>query len=507
MLLAPRKDPVFTNLEYQLNLRDIFLNRSLPQGLAQQLAEALRQRILMQQLAAGSQLPASRQLAVDLKISRNTVNTALDQLRAQGYLQSRTGSGVFVCDHLPQKDLALNREYQRNLQHWPPTSSYGRKLQELAQSSDATDVNANLPFTLGLPDTRAFPHKIWQQLLRRHSDRRSLMGYHCPQGYLPLRETLATYLNSSRGLRCAASQIIITQGAQQALTLAAQVLLNPGDTALIEEPGYLGARKAFASAGARLHPLTLGTNGLDTANLTSPPLVPGADRPASILYCTPTHQYPMGGILPAADRLALLDWAEQQQCWILEDDYDSEFHYYSQPIAAIAGMAEQTPVIYMGSFSKTLMPGVRVGYLVVPKHLAGAFSQAKDFNSGETPLLTQAVVADFVEEGHFVRHLRRMRHLYQQKWEHMRELSEQYLTGLMTPIARSAGMHLALAFTDQTRDDKQLSREFTQKGYGNAPLSAYYHLEAQQKGLVLGFANTTTQERTAGIKALAELLT
>ena len=483
-----------------MDLRNIELKRQDRAPLSQQLALSLRLKILNGQLEAGLRLPASRALAQDLSVSRNTVNSAFEQLRAEGYLTSRSGSGFFINTELPQQDTPIETASAKALSEWPPLSNYGEQLQSFAANFNAAaPAHSSLPFTLGLPDLREFPVKIWQQLLRRHSDRSALMGYHCQQGYQPLRRALASYLNSSRGLRCSPEQIVITQGAQQALALCAQLLINPGDTALVEEPGYCGARKAFASSGAALETATLGTNGIDVAALPNS----GNHR---LLYTTPTHQYPMGGILPASERLQLLEWAERNRCWIVEDDYDSEFHYYTKPIAAIAGMAEQTPVIYMGSFSKTLMPSLRLGYLVLPEHLVGAFAEAKAFSSGESPLLTQAAVADFIEEGHFVRHLRRMRKLYQQKWEHMRELCDEHLHGLMTPIAQSAGMHLALVFNDQSLDDKALSQEFAKLGFGSSPLSSYYHLEALQKGLALGFANTSAREREEGIKKLALLI-
>lgn len=508
-----------------MDLRSIELDRDSSLSLAEQLFEALRQRILSQQLPTGSRLPASRRLAEDLSVSRNTVNNAFEQLKAQGYLQSRTGSGVFVSDQLPQKDQSLeqlNRDNSSaasfesslevsgvNSHKWPEISDYGQKLLAFGQEHQPNQINGNLPFTLGLPDVRKFPIKTWQQLLRRHSDRKVLMGYHGYQGYLPLRQALAIYLNSHRGLRCHSEQIIITQGAQQALALAAQILINPGQKALVEEPGYCGARKAFASNGAELCPVPLADTGLDIQALEKTEF-----DSASLLYCTPTHQYPLGGILSAAQRLQLLHWAQRNSCWILEDDYDSEFHYFSKPVAAMAGMAAQTPVIYMGSFSKTLLPGIRLGYLVVPKHLVGAFVEAKAFSSGETPLLIQAAAADFISEGHFVRHLRKMRKLYQDKWLHMQSLCEQYLQGLMEPIAQSAGMHIALEFTPELKqnlkdkgvDDRELNRQLEVKGFGSSPLSSYYHGHPDKTGLALGFANTNEQEREEGILTLRGLI-
>ncbi len=508
----------------QVNLQDLHLLRDSQLPMSQQLARQLSQWIISGRLPAGTRLPASRVMAQDLKISRNTVNGAMEQLQAQGYLTSKTGSGVYVSDDLPQKDMPLlggdgqdassaniASTHNETANSYPPLSQYGQHLQQ----RDFQDRASNLPFTPGLPDLQAFPYKIWQTLVRRHSDRVALAGYNGNQGYQPLRESLSQYLCTSRGLRCEPDQIVITQGAQEGLALCTQLLLNRGDHVLHEEPGYMGARKAFTAIGATINPLIMGKQGIDVASLPQ-------HTQARLLYTTPTHQYPMGGILPASDRLKLLNWANKQGVWILEDDYDSEFHFYSNPIAAMQGMTDQSPVIYLGSFSKTLQPGLRLGYLVVPKPLVKAFVQAKSFISGEAPLLTQAVVSDFIEEGHFIRHLRRMRLNYQKKWEHLQQLCEQHLSGLMTPVAQSAGMHLVLESTDIHLDDVQLHNQFFQLGFGSSPLSFYYLNKelnkelnkglnkelatTKKRGLVLGFSNTTTQERENGIKILKKLL-
>ncbi|CAM3784891.1 PLP-dependent aminotransferase family protein [Parendozoicomonas haliclonae] len=484
-----------------LEYRDIHIERETSgnsPSLSQQLAQALRRKIMNGQLSAGRRLSSSRALASDLSLSRNTVNSAFEQLKAEGYLDSLPGSGFFVSRRLPTGDTPPESAISHSVEEWPQLSRYGQTLQKAADKYAARD-KANLPFTVGLPDLRAFPFRLWQQLYRRHSDRLVLGGYHSPQGYWPLQQALAEYLNASRGLRCRPEQIVITQGAQQALALCAQLLIEPGEAALIEEPGYRGAQRAFLSAGARLETVVMGKHGVAVDQLPET----GQHR---LLYCTPTHQYPLGGILPAHERLQLLQWAEQQKCWIVEDDYDSEFHYYGQPVAALAGMAEKTPVIYMGSFSKTVLPGLRLGYLVVPEHLVDAFVAAKAAGSGESPILSQAVLADFIGEGHFARHLRRSRRLYQQKWEHMRELCQQHLQGLMTPVVQSAGMHLAVSFDDQSLDDRVISQRFYQKGYGSSPLSSYYYGSEVRSGLTLGFAHTAEQEREEGIQTLAELL-
>jgi GntR family transcriptional regulator/MocR family aminotransferase len=478
-----------------VNLQDLVLDRTSSISLSQQLTLQLSQWMVSGRLAPGTRLPASRVLAQDLKLSRNTISTAIEQLRAQGYLTSQAGNGVFVSMDLPQKDKPLLHTAIQGLKKYPPLSNYGEQLQK----NNFKERSGQLPFTPGVPDLNAFPYKIWQTLLRRHSDRAVLGGYQSNQGYQPLRENLAQYLNSSRGLRCTPEQIIITQGAQQGLALCTQLLLNPGDQVLHEEPGYMGARKAFTAIGANINPLIMSPNGLDVSQLPS-------ETTAKLLYTTPTHQYPMGGILPASDRLQLLNWADKHRLWIIEDDYDSEFHFYTNPIAAMQGMSEQSPVIYLGSFSKTLQPGLRLGYLVVPKPLVSAFVQAKSFICGESPSLSQAVVSDFIEEGHFIRHLRRMRLNYQKKWEHMQSLCEQYLHNTMTPIAQSAGMHLVLESNDSKLDDVQLHQRFSQAGFGSSPLSYYYQGEVKRRGLVLGFSNTNEQERKKGIQALATLL-
>jgi GntR family transcriptional regulator/MocR family aminotransferase len=465
------------------------IDRSRP--LQPQLHSALLSRINEGLLPAGTRLPSSRRLADELGVSRNTVLIVIDQLKAEGYLESRPGSGVAVKSELPAGKVA--RVQWQSQEHLPPLSRVGQQW----SNYEAISHEQCLPFTVGVPDLKAFPDATWLRLQRRHQERMPLRGFQEDQGYQPLRESLTHYLKTSRGVICDADQIIITQGAQQALALCALVLLDEGDTVMLEEPGYRGARDAFKSRNAHFYAVGLGDNGIDVTALPQSP-------PGRLLYTTPTHQYPLGGILPAADRLRLLDWAARHRLWVIEDDYDSEFHFHAKPIAALQGMAEQTPVLYMGSFSKTLYPALRLGYLVVPKPLVPTLVAAKRALGGETPLLTQAVVADFIAEGHFIRHLRRMRQLYQCKWDHLRALVEDQLKGLATPVARSAGMHLALMIDCQS--DVELASEFRGAGFGSTPLSWYYASGKGRSGLVLGFANTSEAEREEGISVLRDLI-
>ncbi|MEH6473632.1 MAG: PLP-dependent aminotransferase family protein [Halopseudomonas sp.] len=481
-------------------LSDIELTADQP--LQSQLHRALASRISSGRLVPGMRLPSSRLLAQQLGVSRNTVTAVLDQLKAEGYIDSRSGSGVYVNQDLPGGLLRIGAT-AGSVQPLPTLSEYGATLQQMArwpqQPADLpSHQTAALPFTVGLPDLSQFPLKSWLKIQRRHQDRSVLMGYDNAYGYQPLRQALANYLRASRGVRCQPNQIIITHGAQQALSLCSLVLLNDGDRVMVENPGYQGAQEAFLASNAELVGLDVGPEGLDVNKLP-------ARTTARLMYTTPTHQYPLGGIMPAAQRLKLLDWAARNKLWIIEDDYDSEFHFHAKPIAALQGITEQTPVLYLGSFSKTLLPGLRLGYLVVPESLAPVFARAKRCMAGETAQLCQAVVADFIDEGHFGRHLRRMRQLYQQKWDHMAQLIEQHLAGRATAVVESAGMHLVLQI--DAIDDVALLKNFNAAGFGGGALSQYYLAGMPAKtGLVLGFANTNAVQREAGVLALQSLI-
>ncbi len=481
------------------HLSDLHLDRSeQAPALQDQLYQALSDRIFSGRLTPGDRLPASRRLASDLGIGRNTVLAVYDQLAAEGFLQQQARKGVFVHPNLP---LPKRPRTPWVLQPPRPVRPLPVKLPWLAGRENKGPMQPsmwnerNAPFTPGLPDMKAFPLPTWNRILHHHEGRRSLLGYDGHQGYLPLRQAIADYLRSARGVRCRPDQVIITQGAQQALSMVAALLLSEGDRVLVEDPGYRGARYALHTPGVTLQPIPLKEEVL---NLDALP-----DRTdAKLLYCTPTHQYPMGGILTVSQRLKLLNWALERNIWIIEDDYDSEFHFYQKPFAAMQGLMDPAPVMYMGSFSKTLFPALRLGYLVVPDSLIEGFNQLKRIQTGETPLLMQAVTTEFLEAGHFNRHLRRMRQLYQQKWEVLQDLCSRYLDGLYQPIAQSAGMHLVL---DRQTDDRLLSQRMAEAGYHPQALSEYGLTENPRRGLVVGFASATEAELRQGVEALARL--
>lgn len=462
-----------------------------PEPLQQQLYRQLSQRIIQQRYRPGSRLPSSRQLAADLGVSRNTVNAVYDQLKAEGFLRSRAGKGVFVHEDIEASRQAFeggapSRPIATDQAALPlPKTPSGR----VRRSAD----DANLPFNPGLPDLDAFPIRSWNRLLHHQESRSQLMGYSDIQGYPPLRRAIADYVRSARGVRCHQDQVIVTQGAQQGLALIADVFLQPGDRVLIEDPGYRGARYALGRHGNPLVPVPLRKEVLDVGALAD-------TGPARLLYCTPTHQYPMGGILDIAQRMALVQWAQRNRTWIIEDDYDSEFHFYNKPFAAIQGLFEHAPVLYLGSFSKSLLPALRVGYLIVPEALVDHFVWAKRISGGETPLLSQAVIAEFIDSGQFTRHLRRMRQLYRDKWTHFQALVHDRLGHLVTPVAESAGMHLVL---EGTFDDMAVSQWLKSRGFGSAPLSDHFLRSADRQGLVMGFANASEAQMETCVDTLA----
>lgn len=470
---------------------DIALDPGAP--LQSQLYEAIVERILSGRYRPGQRLPASRTIAGRLALSRNTVNAVLEQLRAEGFLYSRRGAGWFIHRELPPgRPEPVSRRPAAS--QWPPVhlSAYGKALATAGLRRPEID----LPLTPGIPDLDAFPLKAWNRLLHHHESRRSTLGFDGFQGLRYLREVLADYLRASRGVQCRPEQIVITQGAQQAVVLAAQVLLDRGAAVFTEDPGYGGARRAFAGVNARLLPVPVGAQGLQVDQLPEHP-------PARLLYCTPTHQYPMGGIMPVSQRLQLLAWARRNQVWLLEDDYDSEFHFYQKPIPAMQGLEDKAPVIYVSSFSKVIFPSLRLGYLVAPEPLVDVLIRAKGYAGGESPQLLQYVVAEFIEQGLFARHLRRMRQLYQEKWEYCMENWRQYLQGRLAPVAESAGMHLVL---QGACDDQRAQQAMRVEGYGLTALSGYYADKVRSTGFVVGYANASPAEMTGGFRALARAL-
>lgn len=449
------------------------------QGLARQLYQALRERILDGRLAGSTRLPASRDLAALLGISRNTVTRAFDQLYAEGYVEGRVGDGTYVAD------LASERPAPQPLASGPAPSVALQRLQQHHLPLPVT--GAPRAFRIGVPAFDLFPFETWARLQARFWRKPSAarLGYGDPAGDPALRELVAAYLRSSRGLNCDPAQIVITCGAQQAISLCAQLLVQPGERVAIENPGYRAAGHAFAVAGAELCGVPVDGDGLDTAALA-------AVEDCRLAYVTPSHQYPTGVTLSLARRLELLEWAEQRDGWIIEDDYDGEYRYSGTPLTPLAALDRQGRVLYVGTFCKIAFPALRLGYLVLPPPLAEAFARRRAVDMRHSEVGTQAVMAEFIAAGHFQRHVRRMRQAARARLEALVRDWPEAIPGC-SPLPRvEAGLHLCIRVDNLARE-RELLAAARAAGVEMNGLSDYWLEHSaepvdERAGLVLGFA-------------------
>ena len=467
----------------------VLIDRERQTPLWQQLYEALRSAVLNGRLAPGTRLSPTRAMAKELGVGRNTVNNAYDQLIAEGYLEARQGAGTFVSEQLPEALLRVRagrergeRSEEADEEARPPRlSSYGDNLRSV-QLAPGEDAGVPVPFRPGIPALDMFPQTLWRKLQDRRwrTLTQDFLAYGATAGYRPLREALADYLGPARGVRCTAEQILITVGTQQAITIASRVLLDPGDTAWIEEPGYVSARNVLAANGARLAPVPVDDEGIDVE--AGQRLAPKA----RLAYVSPSHQYPTGALMSLARRLVLLEWARRNDMWIIEDDYDSEYRYAGHPIASLQGLDDGERVIYVGSFSKVLFPSLRLGYMVAPPSLVDLFTKARLTLDHSSPLINQAVAADFIVEDHFARHIRQMRTVYAERQDALIEASQTLLADVLTVDAKPAGLH-AVAWLAEGLDSAEVSKRFAEAGVETPPLSGYAIGPFSREGLVLGY--------------------
>ncbi len=469
------------------------LERDGREPLHRQLYGQLRDHILAGRLPAGARLPASRSLAEELGCSRNTVTGAFDQLLSEGYLEGRVGAGTYVSRELPEGLLTAAPAAPAPGGARPsPARRLSRRGQRLgAAAREPLDPAVGPAFAMANPDTEHFPFDVWGRLLGRVWRRPppALLRGGDPGGLPSLRAAIAGHLRAVRGLDCGAGQVLVTAGGQQALDLATRVLLDPGDAAWIEEPGYAGLRAALAAAGARAVAVPVDAEGLSVAEGRR--LAPEA-RLAAV---APSHQYPLGVTMSLARRLELLDWAGSQGAWILEDDYDSEYRYAGRPLTALQGLeaarAGERQVIYVGSFSKVLFPSLRIGYLVAPPDLAEDFLRARRALDDHPSSIVQPALAAFIEEGHFAAHVRRMRRLYAGRQAALLAAGARHLGGLLSLAPDPAGMHLVGAFEPALAarlGDVEAAHRAAAAGVSVRPLSAFYAGPARRRGLLLGYA-------------------
>jgi GntR family transcriptional regulator/MocR family aminotransferase len=472
-----------------------------PESLQFQIYEHIRRAILGGSLAPGTRLPSSRALAADLGLSRITTVLAFEHLAAEGYVTSRTGTGTFVSRELPET-LARTpvRSDPRGLQH-PPLSRRGLTLSQVPPIVTKLG-GAPRAFRIGTPALDRFPFQIWNRLVSRHMRRLTArqLDYGDPAGLHALRSAIADYVSRARGTSCTADQVIVVAGAQQALGLITRLLLDPGDVAWMEEPGYPGARSALLAAGARIQPVRVDAQGLDVEY--------GEQRSnrARLVITTPSHQFPLGVPMSLPRRLALLGWARAADAWIVEDDYDSEFRYGERPIPCLHGLDTDGRVIYVGSFSKTLFPALRLGYLIVPPDLHATLQQARVSSDLQPQGVLQAVVADLMNDGHFERHLRRMNTEYRARLGALAAGVARYCGGALELRPVVTGLH-AVADLKQA-DATRVFDEALARGVETMPLAAYYsdRRSSRANGLMLGFGSVSPRLVTEGVKRLAEAI-
>ncbi len=481
---------------------EIRLDATLPVPLYKQLYERLRGAILAGQLERGVRLPSTRTLASELGVARMTTALAYQQLLLEGYLESRVGQGTVVARSLPATLFNAQKESKREKRtdegQTSPIhlASCLRELQDMPWPTRPEGQTGGT-FSGGEPGLELFPYEIWARLIARRARQslRAFAHYQPPAGYFPLREAIAAQIGVTRGVRCTPEQIIMTAGSQGALDLAVRTLLSPGEAAWLENPGYFGARGALLATGARLVPVPVDEQGI---------LVEiGRERceSARLVSTTPSHQFPTGVTMSLSRRMLLLDWAREAGAWILEDDYDSEYRFSGRPLEALQGLDRDGRVLYIGTFSKVLFPALRLGYLVAPTILLEPLLLMRRSLDMHLPMLEQMALFDFLHEGHYARHLRRMRYHYQKRRDLLYRELQAHLGDLLEVHASEVGMHL-VGWLPPGKDDRRAAQLAAQVGIQVLPVSTYSLEPLSRGGLVFGYAGTDEEAIPHGVKRL-----
>jgi len=477
-------------------LNMIRIDRRLRESLQMQLYRQIRLSIISGALRAGVRLPSTRDLTLQLGISRNTIVYAFDRLVAEGYLEGRRGSGIYVAQlHLASPPSIT--ESNGKAPGRPIASARLAGLSEVAISPSYGGSKVR-PFRPCQPALDWFPLRNWNRArssaLRLHAG--EVMGEVDEGGLSRLRRALAVYLRDSRGVHCEAEQIVITAGTQEALSLIAELLIEDDDHVWIEDPGYLGARAVFSRSGAKLVPVSV-----DEAGITIPIL----KRKPRLIYTTPSRQFPRGVTMSLSRRLALLEFARNSSgVWIIEDDYDSEFRYVGRPTPSLQGLDSYGCVIYLGSFSKVLFPSLRLGYAVLPSHLVDLFRKLKEIGSGSVSAVDQATAAVFIEQGFFATHVRRMRSLYRERRDSFLHEAKKHLSGVIGFSPIDAGMD-AVGLLRSGASDVDFSARFRAAGIDAPPLSVY-SLRPCEPGLVFGFTAFSPAQIRFAMQSLSILV-
>lgn len=469
---------------------------------------ALRSEILEGRLRPGTRLPATRDLASQYKLSRGTIVTAFEELKAEGYVEGSVGSGTYVSKVLPEDLLEVRQAARKDVaakQQRRRLTDYGRLVQPFPNFPD----RATRAFRANLPAVDMFPVTLWAQLTNRRLRRTSvgLLTGADAKGYLPLREAIAHYVTTSRGAVCTAEQVVVVSGVQEALDLSTRLLLNPGDKVCMEDPGYFGATKIFDAMRAKISPLAVDREGMK---------LPGErHRGARLVYTTPAHQAPLGMTMSLPRRLALLEWARKTGTLIFEDDYDGEYRYSGRPVPVLQGLDQNGVVLLAGSFSKVMFPSLRLGYIVVPADMVDRFAAAKSLICRHSALMEQTVLCDFIEQGHLGRHLRRMREIYSERLGVLLDNGRKKLDGLLEISEIEAGLQ-TVGWLRSGIDGREAAKAAWKRGLEVISIRGFYSRGEQERlravkvterdGLQLGFAAIDEREIERGVEELARVL-
>ncbi len=477
------------------------LDRASGVPLHKQIYDGYCSAILLGALRPGQQITSSRAFAAELRVSRFPVLNAYAQLLAEGYFESRTGAGTFVSASLPEQLMSVPRTATVPAGAPSGPRPVARRAFLVPSFSPSTTLPGWGAFGVHQPAFDQFPFPIWSSLVAKHSHSPQANAIHHvdPQGSLRFREEIAAYLRTARGVKCDPGQIMVVSGSQQALDITARVLFDPGNRVWVEEPGYPLERSVLTAAGCELCPVPVDHEGMEVEA--------GMERyrKARAAFVTPSHQYPLGSTMSASRRLQLLNWAQSSGAWIIEDDYDSEYRFESQPVASLQGLDANSRVIYIGTFSKVLFASLRIGYIVIPPDLVDRFVALRFAMDIFPPYLYQEVLTDFMRMGHFGRHIRRMRRLYGERRNKLVNCLKEEFGNSIELHGAEAGMHLAITFPNGIRDREIVARAAQERLWLWA-LSPSYMSEIVREGFILGFGSTPTEQISRAVSRLRALV-
>lgn len=471
--------------------------------LYKQLYNLIREAILSRRLKGNQKLPGTRTLSRELKISRNTVVLAFEQLMIEGYITGKIGAGTYVTNDIPDNLLKSKEIGSKNKNKIKfSKSDLGKKFDPPELIYRNISYDEIVPFQNGLPSLEDFPFNEWLKIINKPGTiiPHTQFGYQDSTGYKPLRNAISNYLTTYRAVNCVPEQIIVINGSQQGLDLISRVMLDENKNVMIEDPGYFGTRASVFKAKAKVHPVPVDKEGIDIDYAYRH--YPKPD----FIYTTPSHQFPLGAIMSISRRLKLLEYAERNDAWIIEDDYDSEFRYTGSPLPSLQGMDKFNRVIYIGTFSKVLFPGLRLGYLVLPsEEMVKPFAVVKSITDRQSPILDQIVLSKFIEEGYFTKHIRKMRMLYKERQDFL--IAELYKeTGSKLKFkASDAGMHMVV-WLPKNFNDKKISALAKENNLIVYPLSDYVLKFKQKPGLILGYTGFDKSKLKAGVKILSKII-